>query len=254
MWRWLTWAARVAATALLLSFLSIWTTGYIVNSYMETLLKQLNLPLETQPFALSGVWGKLWGASSAPGEQAGESRDDPAPANSPSRDGQNGRGNGGQATGGQSSRGDEGSPVNGQNDPGSGELSSGRGSSVPSDGAGDRMGQPDSTQSPAGGDAEGSAAGSTDGAVPVFGGQDNAPAMSDEQRQALNAIMSKLNGEQLGALSGYLEGGLTPEELVAVQEMLKPSLTESEYAQIMDVLAPGRANADESTGNSSDRE
>ncbi len=259
MWRWLAWAARIAATALLLSFLSIWTTGYIVNSYMETLLKQLNLPLQTQPFALSGVWGKLWGASPVTGEKerAGESRDDIASSNSPSRNGQPDRSSVNESSVDRSGQGNAEFPVDGQSAPESGESPSDKGdgaSGAYPDGAGGRMGEPENTQPPAEGDAKGSAAGDVDGAVPVFGAEDRASALSDEQRQALNAIMSKLNGEQLGALSGYLEDGLTPEELTAVQDLIKPSLTDSEYAQIMDALAPGRANADESTGTSPDRE
>jgi hypothetical protein len=70
MFKWVSWAARTVLTAVLLSFLCIWTTGYIVNSYMETVLRQLNLPLQTQPFALSGIWGKMWGAGPAPVKQA----------------------------------------------------------------------------------------------------------------------------------------------------------------------------------------
>lgn len=53
---------KLAAATLLVSFLSIWTTGYVVNSYVETLLKQFHIPLEEQPFALSGLWGEMWGA------------------------------------------------------------------------------------------------------------------------------------------------------------------------------------------------
>jgi hypothetical protein len=70
MFKWLSWAIRTVITAVLLSFLCIWTTGYIVNSYMETLLKQMDLPLQTQPFALSGIWGKMWGAQPAPKTEA----------------------------------------------------------------------------------------------------------------------------------------------------------------------------------------
>lgn len=56
------WLAKIVAAGLIVSFLSIWTTGYIVTSYVETILKQFNLPLEVPPMAMSGVWGKLWGA------------------------------------------------------------------------------------------------------------------------------------------------------------------------------------------------
>lgn len=63
-WKMGGWLCKAVAAGLIISFLSIWTTGYIVNSYVETLLKQYHIPLETQPFALNGLWGDLWGADS----------------------------------------------------------------------------------------------------------------------------------------------------------------------------------------------
>ncbi|PLT47973.1 Ribonuclease E [Paenibacillus pasadenensis] len=56
------WLGKLAAGALLVSVLSIWTTGYIVTSYVEVLLKQFHIPLQMQPLSMSGVWGTLWGA------------------------------------------------------------------------------------------------------------------------------------------------------------------------------------------------
>ena len=42
--------------------LSIWTTGYIITSYVESILKQYEIPIEIPPMAMSGVWGVLWGS------------------------------------------------------------------------------------------------------------------------------------------------------------------------------------------------
>ncbi len=56
------WLGKLVAAGLILSFLSIWTTGYIVTSYVESILKQFNLPLEVPPMTMTGVWGKLWGS------------------------------------------------------------------------------------------------------------------------------------------------------------------------------------------------
>ena len=61
-WKLFSWLWKAAAAALLASFLAIWTTGYIVNSYVEALLEEYEIPLEKPPFALSGMWGRLWGA------------------------------------------------------------------------------------------------------------------------------------------------------------------------------------------------
>ncbi|OUM93692.1 MAG: hypothetical protein A9Z00_05565 [Thermobacillus sp. ZCTH02-B1] len=65
MWKMFDWLWKAAAAALLASFLAIWTTGYIVNSYVEALLEEYGIPLEKPPFALSGLWGRLWGVDGA---------------------------------------------------------------------------------------------------------------------------------------------------------------------------------------------
>lgn len=62
MWKIAGWLVKTIAAGLIVSFLSIWTTGYVVNSYVETLLKQYKIPLDVKPYAMSGVWGGLWGA------------------------------------------------------------------------------------------------------------------------------------------------------------------------------------------------
>ncbi|QYR21732.1 hypothetical protein KZ483_01415 [Paenibacillus sp. sptzw28] len=63
MWKIAGWLVKTIAAGLIVSFLSIWTTGYVVNSYVETLLKQYKIPLDVKPYAMSGVWGGLWGAN-----------------------------------------------------------------------------------------------------------------------------------------------------------------------------------------------
>ena len=55
------WIAKTAAAALLVSFLSIWTTGYIVTSCIEVVLKQFHVPVQVQPMTMTSVWGMLRG-------------------------------------------------------------------------------------------------------------------------------------------------------------------------------------------------
>ncbi|RXZ83839.1 hypothetical protein EBB07_05535 [Paenibacillaceae bacterium] len=122
------WLGKIIAAGLIISFLSIWTTGYIVNSYVESLLKQYELPLEVQPFALSGLWGKMWGADPMvaavdgadatvdDGASDGEHLQASANAGEP-RDGQ-----------GQGATGQNGGGVTGQNNQGSsGQAENGQG-------------------------------------------------------------------------------------------------------------------------------
>jgi hypothetical protein len=184
MFYWFRKAAKLLVTVMLVSFLSIWTTGYIVNSYMESLLKQLNLPLETQPFALSGIWGTLWGADHTASAEKPEVKPSAA----------------------------TGSPAS-ENSP------------FPSQAASP---EPQASVSPSP---------STDpDSIPVFNGAAGMLQMTEEQRQQLNAIISKLNAEQLSRLSALLDNGLTEQELKEAGEMLKPALSEEEHGQMMEWL------------------
>ncbi|MFC4778319.1 hypothetical protein ACFO9Q_16095 [Paenibacillus sp. GCM10023252] len=106
MWKMAGWLAKIVAAGLMISFLSIWTTGYIVNSYVETLLKQFNVPLETKPFALSGVWGNLWGAG---GNEHASGADDKVGGDEGAVGGTAGNGGGESAVGGTANDGSSGS-------------------------------------------------------------------------------------------------------------------------------------------------
>jgi hypothetical protein len=213
----------MGATALLLSFLCIWTTGYIVNSYMESVIKQLNLPLDIQPIALSGVWGTLWGAEEKPEASA-------TPESKPS----------------QEIASDE--PEDSQTDTPSSEVE-GAQADPDSENTGDT---PDSID--AGGALDGASpdpdteAGIEDGdSLPVFNGQEAMGQLSDEQRQSLYAmVVSKLNQDQLSQLSDSLQGGLTSEELSQMEVMLKETLTEEEYSHMMEALQ-GETKTDSGT-------
>ncbi len=210
MFRWISWVLRVVATALLLSFLCIWTTGYIVNSYMESALKQLNLPLEVQPLALSGVWGTLWGAERAPEKRAVEE----AASGSASHEPTPSAGTEPQAAGGY----EEPSAESKETEEATAPPEPANASPEPDDG---------SENTP-------------EEAVPVFGELSAIAQLNDEQRQSLYAlVVSKLNAEQLSQLSNYLQDGLTAEELASMQEMLQSVLTDEEYSRMVGLLQGG---------------
>ena len=224
MFKWVSWVIRMGATALLLSFLCIWTTGYIVNSYMESVIKQLDLPLETQPFALSGVWGKLWGADQPPNKAASAS-DNPSTDKKEAENSMQ-----------PDSRNEENpteTPINVDNS--EQETSE----ELPDDNASvEPEGEASPTPSPSPGPSPSSTEekGEVDSSS-VFNGEEAIGQLSDEERQSLYAmVVSKLNPEQLKQMSDSLKGGLTSEELVQMETMLKSTLTEQEYSQMMELL------------------
>ncbi|QMV42146.1 hypothetical protein [Cohnella cholangitidis] len=216
MFKWVSWVIRMGATALLLSFLCIWTTGYIVNSYMESVIKQLDLPLDIQPIALSGVWGTLWGADKTPKkEEQAEASKPPIEQHTPDPSQS-------QSNGVQNSE----SPSN--------EISEEGGQDIHPDD--DQAVAPEVDASPSPG-PEPDSNGGEEGTVPAFNGEAAIGQLTDSERRELYAmVVSKLSQEQLKQLSDSLQGGLSPEELTAVEGMLKASLSEQEYSQMMELL------------------
>ncbi|AJY74864.1 hypothetical protein [Paenibacillus beijingensis] len=257
------WLAKTVAAALIVSFLSIWTTGYIVNSYVETVLKQFNIPLQTQPFALSGVWGKLWGADSADGGQiAGEKTGSGAAEGSADsgtdRAGSNsaGKGSGGTGSGGDgsgSAAGESGGPEGGTGDEPLAVDAFGQDGEEPVTGSGSgpkayggAAGESGSDSPAPGGDdrAAGSGAGAAEG-----GNLPPTASISTEQlneaKQQMSAadketlftlLMTKLPQDAWQTISGYMENGLTQEELSSTEQILAQYLSREEYEKMKDIL------------------
>ncbi len=213
------WLAKLVAAGLILSFLSIWTTGYIVTSYVETILKQFNLPLEVPPMAMSGVWGKLWGADPLvttdtagkedTGGSSGEAPETPA--------GENGQGEPPESV-------DAFSQVT---DPPLTDIGIGGGTQA-SGGAVQEGGEVQ----------EGTAgADNTETAMTTEDLTEVKEQMSDKDKDELfGLLMTKLPQESWQTISQYVENGLTEQELTAIQQIMAQHLDKTEYGQMMDIL------------------
>jgi len=238
MLKWAGWLAKLVAAGLIISFLSIWTTGYIVNSYVETLLKQFKLPLETKPFALSGMWGTLWGAdptlktekltaelNEGAGKNSGNSQgkgsdsDSDSDSNSGSSTGSEKEADGGkdkatQETGENS----EGDPLNGSlTDIGGGQGTRAGGGAVREEG------KPDALKD-----------GLTMTTEQLNEAKNN---MSSEDKEKLfTVMMEKLPQDAWQQISKLLEGGLTSDEMTDVQQIIAQYLNRNEYNQMMEIL------------------
>jgi hypothetical protein len=242
MWKMFGWLGRTVAAGLIVSFLAIWTAGYIVNSYVETLLKQYNLPMETQPMALSGVWGTLWGADSPSGQE----KDEPSLMT-------DGQARTGTDTADTTDAAE--SDAGGTDPVAKDALSiSDDPTDAPDDGAGSSS--PDAAADGAQTDALGAAGeaseetGSGTGPEAQAGAQreetiltpdelaDARDAMTDEDRNKLFAILvSKLPQEEWQTISTYVESGLTESELTNVQQIVAKYLNRAEYDELMEILS-----------------
>ncbi|MFD0961793.1 hypothetical protein [Paenibacillus chungangensis] len=217
MLRGVAWLGKIVAAGLLISFLSIWTTGYIVTSYVETALKQYNIPLDMPPMAMSGVWGDLWGSEPLltaqavdESEKGTEERTDDAAsafdeqldewAKAPLTD----------IGGGSGSHAEEGLE----------EVHQG---SVAESGELDDSGHSD---------LEGIEAALTTEELDRVKN-----TMSEEDKVRLLDILStKLPQETWQKISKYVEEGLSEEELLSIQQLMAQHLDQEEYDEMMGIL------------------
>jgi transcription initiation factor IIF auxiliary subunit len=59
---------------------------------------------------------------------------------------------------------------------------------------------------------------------------------SKDKEAIFTILMSKLPQEEMQKLSEYMEGGLTETEVLAIEQMLSKYLDKTEYAKVMEVL------------------
>ena len=209
MWKMTGWLAKTVAAGLIISFLSIWTTGYIVNSYLQTLLKQYNLPLEVQPMALSGMWGKLWGADpiqSTASKAPQEDTEEPVAVDAFSDQTQ--------------------APLT---DIGIGSGTKANGEKTEETGESTEPVEEGTGQAPA---IEG-----TETAITTDDLSEIKSQMSEaDKEQLFGMLMGKLPQEAWQTISGYMENGLTDEELTLVEQLMAQHLDKEQYEQMLGIL------------------
>ncbi|MFC4100736.1 hypothetical protein [Paenibacillus xanthanilyticus] len=256
------WLGKTVAAGLIISFLSIWTTGYVVNSYVETLLKQFNIPLEMKPIAMDGVWGALWGAdpevksdAGSLAAQADQDEGGSAEEGGPSKDGDK---DASASTRTEASSGSSGSEeaigsgtadtegVGSEGDPG-GETS---GEPLAVDAYGEL---PDGIVTDVGGGTgtkANSGATSEDSGTALDDAQEGGVAMTTEEmseaknrisaedkNELFDVMMKKLPQEAWQSISTMMENGLTEQEMTDVEQLFAQHLNREEYDRMTEILS-----------------
>ncbi|GBF72387.1 hypothetical protein PA598K_00636 [Paenibacillus sp. 598K] len=274
MWKIAEWVGKTVAAALIVSVLSIWTAGFIVTSYLDSILKQYELPLEVQPMAMSGIWGKLWGA-----EPRTTGKQETAEQTGPRKTGQDeeaalggtGAGSGGGSTGGMRGGDDEedassdlgtdrqdGTP--GSNQPGSGnagESSGGTGSGSTGESSGDRGGTGSGSIDGSSGGTGGTGTGSGSGSGADDGGEAEGPPLSTETGSGSGTraeggssgdtpVMSsgeiaeakeQMSEADKQLMFGLLLNKLPQEAWQSISTYMENGLTEQELTQVQQIVA-----------------
>ncbi|MFG1735492.1 hypothetical protein [Paenibacillus sp. 843] len=64
--KWTKWLLKISLTAILVSTLTIVTTGIVVNAYIQSVLSSFNIQLETEPMGVGGIVKSMFGMGSGP--------------------------------------------------------------------------------------------------------------------------------------------------------------------------------------------
>ncbi|MFC9710535.1 hypothetical protein ACFTRD_20525 [Paenibacillus sp. NPDC056933] len=255
----LQWFIKVLLTVLLVSSLTLLTTGLIVQSYVKSLLASFNIQWEGQPMGLTAMFqGALGGKSGEEKKQGtGGTTDQPAgaeeehvPEDAISVMG-NGTEKGESGDTGNSSGESTGSDQGHGADSGTDSSATGSSSEGNSDkgtdadantsagtGSGTATGKGTASGNGAGTNSNGIASSGNDEIVvspdDITGKKDKLPL--EEKEKIFSLLMNKLPQKEMQQISGAMEGGLTEQELSDIEQVISKYLTSEEYDNLMEVL------------------
>jgi hypothetical protein len=203
--KWIGWLLKLCITIVMVSLLTVLTTGYVVNYYVGSLLASYNIPISSSPSIGNIVTGML-GLSGQKSNNNNKSVTSEGSSNGKIE---------------QDNEPDQ--PVTGDNNKG-----------TPSDSDGDI---PDDALPVMGGNISGER--SHDQQVVVS--PDDLVAKKDElksteKEEVFAILMSKLPENEMRRLTEAMEGGLTETEIMEIEQILSKYLNKEEYAKMMKIL------------------
>lgn len=207
--RWFGWLIKTSLAVVLISGLTMLTTGMVVNAYIKSLLDSFHIQLKNEPASLNVFGGSLFG-SKQPDAGTTESAVTGAPSKTGSTPGQQGS-----------------TPAK----PSSEEAP---------DGAVPVMGSSSQEQAGTKKDAPASAATAVGGERLVMTPGDIAKkkeSLSEaDKQQIFTMLMNKLPAEDIQKISAAMEGGLTETELQEIQQIIAKRMTSEEYTKLMKLI------------------
>lgn len=235
--KWLTRTAMIVMGTVLISGLTMLTTGYVVNAYVQSLLTSLNIKWEGQPSSFGGLLKGAVGLGSGTKPDKASASQKSGIMNENKAPGEN---NSGTSSSEFSSSGSS---------PGTGEAdNASKGSSYKDENKSDIPTDKKDT-----GDVP-------DNALPVMGGQTTEESSSSsgtrenivvtpddmaakkkelpdkDKEDIFQILMTKLPQKEMQSITASLEDGLTETEMIQIQQIMSKYLDKSEYARMMKIL------------------
>lgn len=216
------WLCKMVLVVLMVSSLTVFTTGMVVNAYIKSILDSFNIQLEGQPFA----WGSMLQGMMGNKSSSTEETDSKTPV---MEDKEPVIGSSTITKDLDSSNQDE-VKENGERSPGS----------VKEDSPVVDEEVPEDALSVMGGiDSEASGMGEQDQRVVVTPDdvarkKDDLPA--SEKEEVFNILMTKLPQDKIQEITVAMENGLTEQELKQVEDIISKYLSKDEYNKLMTLL------------------
>ncbi|MGX1829948.1 hypothetical protein ACWIE6_16980 [Paenibacillus taichungensis] len=228
----LQWFIKILLTVMLVSSLTLLTTGLIVQSYVKSLLASFNIQWEGQPMGLTAMFqGALGGKSGEEKKPGTGTTDQPAGAEEEHvpEDAISVMGNG-------TENGETGANTGNNSEEATG-TDPDAGTNAGTD-SGTTTGNSTASGNGTGTNSNGTASSGNDEIVvspdDITGKKDKLPL--EEKEKIFSLLMNKLPQKEMQQISGAMEGGLTEQELRDIEQVISKYLTSEEYDNLMEVL------------------
>lgn len=239
------WLVKTVLTVILISGLTVLTTGAIVNSYVQSLLASFNITLEGQSLSLGsmmkGMLGFKSGNSADKADETGGQEDAPKTADKKDTSGSSeSDGSTGSLTGDSiGSSGSSGSgSANTETDESGASEKAGTGGTKPGNGEAPIDALPVMGQGLLGESAAGSQSAQDQQVVisPDDVAKKKQELTNSEKEQIFTILMTKLPQPEMQKISTAMEDGLTEQELQAIEDSIAEYLNTEEFNVLKQML------------------
>lgn len=225
--KWTKWLVKVSLTAILVSTLTIVTTGIVVNAYIQSVLSSFNIQLETEPMGVGGIMKSMLGMGSGTKPDVGSVN--PAVDNNRAED--------------KSATSDEPTPGSGldrnggaQEDDEANSNPAGTTGEPPADEEAPDNSLPvmgtNTTEQPDESSLEDQEIVMTPGEI--VDRKDSLP--TEEKEEIFTLLMNKLPQSEMQKISAAMEDGLTAAELADIEQGISKYLNADEFDKLITML------------------
>ncbi|MGM1045782.1 MAG: hypothetical protein ACQEXX_06515 [Bacillota bacterium] len=237
------WLLKISLTAVLISTLTILTTGIVVNSYLQSVLASFNIQLEAQPMGVGGIMKNLLGFNGSSGQDKVDTGTKGTVENNSAGGQNNDAASGSSSTQEEDLSSSEGSSKQDNDTEGTNSGATGGASDDSNENGDDRAVEgeapPEDSLPVMGRIAGESAAGQGDQQIVMTPDEmvDKKSSLTTKEKEEIfTLLMSKLPQAEMQKISEAMEDGLTASELDEIENGISKYLSKDEFEKLMTML------------------